>query len=64
MTLTQLQHYEVARRRLADADIAFMEMVAHPTNPYQPPSRRMYGATFIPLVQPSANGASCELHPA
>ncbi|MGJ4953095.1 hypothetical protein [Bradyrhizobium sp. HKCCYLS20291] len=33
MTLTQLQHYEVARRRLADADIAFMEMVAHPTNP-------------------------------
>ncbi|WP_315782289.1 hypothetical protein [Bradyrhizobium sp. SZCCHNPS1003] len=33
MTQTQLQHYERARRRLADADIAFMEMVAHPTNP-------------------------------
>ncbi|WP_316196643.1 hypothetical protein [Bradyrhizobium sp. SZCCHNS3053] len=33
MTMTQLQHYERSRKRLADGDIAFMEMVAHPTNP-------------------------------
>ncbi|WP_315768473.1 MULTISPECIES: hypothetical protein [unclassified Bradyrhizobium] len=33
MTQPQLQHYERSRRRLADADIAFMEMVARPTNP-------------------------------
>ncbi|WP_316207455.1 hypothetical protein [Bradyrhizobium sp. SZCCHNR3118] len=33
MTITQLQHYELARRRLSDANLAFMEMVMHPTNP-------------------------------
>lgn len=33
MPLTQAQHFELARRRLADADQAFLEMVAHPTNP-------------------------------
>lgn len=30
---TQLEHYENARRRLADADQTFMELVSHPTNP-------------------------------
>jgi hypothetical protein len=33
MPQTQLQHYERSGQRLADADIAFMELVAHPTNP-------------------------------
>ncbi|WP_166297108.1 hypothetical protein [Bradyrhizobium sp. 2S1] len=33
MTSTQLRTYEMARRRLADANMAFMEMVTHPTNP-------------------------------
>ncbi|UGY15183.1 hypothetical protein HAP48_0042775 [Bradyrhizobium septentrionale] len=33
MTLTQLQRYELARRKLADGNIAFMEMVTHKTNP-------------------------------
>lgn len=30
---TQAQHYELARRRLADANAVFMELVTHPTNP-------------------------------
>ncbi|WP_024517012.1 hypothetical protein [Bradyrhizobium sp. Tv2a-2] len=33
MSLTQLQQYEAARRRLADSNLAFMEMVTHKTNP-------------------------------
>ncbi|QPC91492.1 hypothetical protein [Mesorhizobium sp. INR15] len=31
--LTQLQHFESARRRIADANITFLELVNHPTNP-------------------------------
>ena len=31
--MTQLQHYELARRKLADANSTFMELVNHPTNP-------------------------------
>jgi hypothetical protein len=31
--LTQAQHYETARRNLADTNAAFMELVNHPTNP-------------------------------
>lgn len=31
--LTQLQHYEMTRRKLAALNEAFMEMVNHPTNP-------------------------------
>lgn len=31
--LTQAQHFEIARRRIADADRTFMELVNHPANP-------------------------------
>lgn len=31
--LSQAQHFEIARRRIADADRTFMELVNHPTNP-------------------------------
>jgi hypothetical protein len=31
--LTQAQHFEMARRKLADANAAFLELVNHPTNP-------------------------------
>ncbi len=31
--MTQFQQYELARRRLADANVAFLELVNHPTNP-------------------------------
>lgn len=31
--LTQAQHFERARRNIADADVAFMDLVNHPTNP-------------------------------
>lgn len=31
--LSQAQHFEIARRRIADADHTFMELVNHPTNP-------------------------------
>lgn len=30
---TQAQMFELARRRLADANATFMELVNHPTNP-------------------------------
>lgn len=33
MALTQKQHFELARRRIAARNEAFMEMVNHPTNP-------------------------------
>jgi len=33
MALTQLQHFELARRKLAAGNEAFLEMVNHPTNP-------------------------------
>jgi hypothetical protein len=33
MTITQLRHFEIAHRKIADQNIAFMEMVTHPTNP-------------------------------
>lgn len=28
-----LRHFEIAHRKIADQNIAFMEMVTHPTNP-------------------------------
>lgn len=31
--MNQLQHFEMARRRLADANAIFLELVSHPTNP-------------------------------
>ncbi len=31
--LTQQQHFELARRRLAEGNETFMELVNHPTNP-------------------------------
>ncbi|MGX7874399.1 hypothetical protein ACVDG5_018055 [Mesorhizobium sp. ORM6] len=31
--LTQAQHFELARRRIAETNLAFMELVNHPTNP-------------------------------
>lgn len=33
MALTQLQHFELARRKIAAGNEAFLEMVNHPTNP-------------------------------
>lgn len=33
MTISQLRQYELARRKLADGNEAFMELVTHPTNP-------------------------------
>lgn len=31
--MTQFQQYEMARRKLADANSAFSDLVNHPTNP-------------------------------
>ena len=31
--MTQFQLYELARRRIAEANMAFLELVNHPTNP-------------------------------
>lgn len=31
--ITQAQHFELARRRLAEANETFLELVNHPTNP-------------------------------
>lgn len=31
--LTQAQHFELARRRIAETNQTFMELVNHPTNP-------------------------------
>lgn len=33
MPLTQYQHFEIARRKIADANATFMELANHPTNP-------------------------------
>ncbi|MDW9531927.1 hypothetical protein RWE87_13555 [Sinorhizobium meliloti] len=33
MPLTQYQHFEIARRKIADANLTFMELANHPTNP-------------------------------
>lgn len=33
MIMTQFQHYELARRRLAEANVEFLNLVNHPTNP-------------------------------